>query len=405
MSHQYKQALEGIRVLDISNLIAGPGISTNLADFGADVIKVEHPKAGDYLRSWGAKKNGIPLAWKMHARGKRLLAVDMHKPEGQQIIKTLAAGSDLMIENFRPGKLEQWGLGYDVLSAQNKKLILVRVTGWGQTGPYKERPGFGTLAESVSGFAHITGQPDGPPTLPPFGLADGVTALVGTYAVMMALYYRDTRNGPGQVIDLSIYEPFFSILGPQAIEYDQLGIVQGRTGNRSPRGVPRNSYETADGRWVSISAASGNLAFRVFKAIGREDMVDDPNYGTAANRLANGDEIDAIIAAWIKTRPLDEVLATFEAHQVPMAPIYDIAQIMQDPQYRARNTVCEVADEDFGVVKMANIPPRLSLTPGRIRHAGRTQIGHDTMQILKEAGFSDKEIRGLDERGIVKIGA
>ena len=284
MSHQYKQALEGIRVLDISNLIAGPGISTNLADFGADVIKVEHPKTGDYLRNWGAKKNGIPLAWKMHARGKRLLSVDMHKPEGQQIIKTLAAGADLMIENFRPGKLEQWGLGYDTLSAQNKKLILVRVTGWGQTGPYKHRPGFGTLAESVSGFAHITGQPDGPPTLPPFGLADGVTALVGTYAAMMALYYRDTQDGPGQVIDLSIYEPFFSLLGPQAIEYDQLGIVQGRTGNRSPRGVPRNSYETADGRWVSISAASGNLAFRVFKAIGREDMVDDPKYGSAANR-------------------------------------------------------------------------------------------------------------------------
>ena len=217
MNQNGNQMLHGIKVLDIANLLAGPGISTNLADFGAQVIKVEHPKGGDPMRNWGEKKNGISLAWKSYSRGKRLLSVDMHQSAGQEIIKKLAAQSDVLIENYRPGRLEEWGLGYDQLSAINPKLIMVRVTGWGQTGPYKDRPGFGTLAEAFSGFAHITGQADGPPTLPPFGLADGITMLTGTYAVMMALYDRDIHNQPGQMIDLSIYESIFSILGPQEI--------------------------------------------------------------------------------------------------------------------------------------------------------------------------------------------
>ena len=256
--HQFTdQMLTGVSVLDISNLIAGPGISTNLADFGADVIKVEHPKIGDYIRNWGHSKNEVPLAWKSHARGKRLLSVNLNTVKGQKIILKLAEKADIMIESYRPGKLEEWGLDYDTLSAQNPKLILVRVTGWGQTGPYKNRPGFGTLAEAISGFAHITGQADGPPTLPSFALADGITGIVGTYAVMMALYHRDVHDQPGQVIDLSIFESIFSILGPQVIEFDQLGIVQKRFGNRSPRGVPRNAYETSDQRWVAVSASAG----------------------------------------------------------------------------------------------------------------------------------------------------
>ena len=228
MERNSEQMLANVSVLDISNLIAGPGISTILADFGADVIKVEHPKTGDYIRNWGHKKNGIPLAWKSHGRGKRLLSVNLNTAEGQKIIRKIASHVDVMIESYRPGKLEEWGLDYETLSADNPKLILIRVSGWGQTGPYRDRPGFGTLAEAFSGFAHITGQADGPPTLPSFALADGIAALVGTYAVMMALYYRDVQNRPGQIIDLSIFEPIFAVLGPQAIEYDQLGI----TGNR-----------------------------------------------------------------------------------------------------------------------------------------------------------------------------
>jgi crotonobetainyl-CoA:carnitine CoA-transferase CaiB-like acyl-CoA transferase len=280
-----EQMLSGVKVLDLSNLIVGPGISTILADFGANVIKVEHPKFGDYIRSWGHKKNGVPLAWKSHGRGKRLLSVDLNAVEGQRIIRRLAAETDVLIESYRPGKMEEWGLDYDTLVQDNPGIIMIRITGWGQTGPYKNRPGFGTLAEAFSGFAHMTGQKDGPPTLPSFPLGDGITSLVGVYSVMMALYYRDVHHKPGQIIDLSIFESIFSVLGPQAIEYDQLGRIQGRSGNRSTRGVPRNAYITADDRWVAISASASDMAFRLFKAIGRTDMIDDSRYNTPAKRL------------------------------------------------------------------------------------------------------------------------
>jgi len=401
MEQEHDQMLKKIKVLDISNLIAGPGISTILADFGADVIKVEHPKAGDYIRNWGHKKDGIPLAWKSHGRGKRLLAVNISKPAGQKIIRRIAAEVDIMIESYRPGKLEEWGLDYETLSRDNPKLILVRVTGWGQTGPYKDRPGFGTLAEAFSGFAHITGQADGPPTLPSFALADGVTALVGAYAVLAALYYRDVNDKPGQVIDLSIFESLFAVLGPQAIEYDQLKIVQKRFGNRSPRGVPRNAYQTSDNRWLAISASASDMAIRLFKAIGRDDMAADPQYATPGKRLENGDLIDGTIADWIRQRPLKAVLAKLEDFKVPVAPVYDIAQIMQDPQYQARQSIIQLPDEDLGAVKMTNIPVKFSKTPGRIRHTGRTQIGFDSIDILRSVGMSDPEIDQLIEQEIV----
>lgn len=399
---QTVQMLDGVRVLDISNLIAGPGISTILSDFGADVIKVEHPRAGDYIRNWGYRKNGVPLAWKAHGRGKRLLAVDINTPEGQRIIRRLAADVDVIIESYRPGKLESWGLGYDTLSGENPGLILVRVTGWGQTGPYRDRPGFGTLAEAFSGLAHITGQADGPPTLPSFALGDGVTSLVGANAVMMALYHRDVHDGAGQSIDLSIFESLFSLMGPQAIEYDQLGRIQHRVGNRSPRGAPRNAYETSDGRWVAISASASDMAFRLFRAMGREDMVTDPRYATPGKRLENGDAVDAIVADWIAGQTLDAVLERLEAYAVPVAPIYDIHQIMADPQYLARESIVRIPDEDLGTVRMANIVPRFSSTPGRIRHTGRTAIGHDTREILRRLGMGADEIASLHARGIVR---
>ena len=401
MERNSEQMLANVSVLDISNLIAGPGISTILADFGADVIKVEHPKTGDYIRNWGHKKNGIPLAWKSHGRGKRLLSVNLNTAEGQKIIRKIASHVDVMIESYRPGKLEEWGLDYETLSADNPKLILIRVSGWGQTGPYRDRPGFGTLAEAFSGFAHITGQADGPPTLPSFALADGIAALVGTYAVMMALYYRDVQNRPGQIIDLSIFEPIFAVLGPQAIEYDQLGIIQQRFGNRSPRGVPRNAYQTSDGRWVAISAFASDMALRLFRAMGRDDMLEDPRYNTAANRLENGDVVDGIVADWMKQYPLKEVLDRLEEYEVPVAPVYDIAQIMHDPQYQARQAITQIPDEDLGAVKMTNIPVKFSLTPGKIRHSGRTAIGHDTVAILKSIGINDREIEELIDKKIV----
>lgn len=402
MERNHKPILQGVRVIDISNLLAGPGISTNLADFGADVIKVEHPEAGDPMRNWGAIKNGISLAWKSHARGKRLIAVDINHTTGQEIILRLVGKADIMIENYRPGRLEKWGLGYDRLSAKNPKLILIRVTGWGQTGPYCERPGFGTLAEAFSGFAHITGFPDGPPTLPPFGLADGITSLVGTYAAMLALYHRDLHQQPGQVIDLSIFESIFSILGPQATEYDQMGIIQQRVGNRSPRGVPRNAYKTADDQWVAISANAPNIAARLFRAIGRDDMNTDSRYSTAAARLMRGDEVDGIVSQWIREHPLEEVLNVLWKNEVAIAPIYDIKQIMEDPHYQARQTIIQLADPDLGKVRIPNIVPRFSRTPGKIRHAGRNQIGNDTLDIMKEIDYSEEEIKDLAKKKVIK---
>ena len=403
MEQQNEQMLTGVKVLDLSNLIAGPGISTILADFGADVIKVEHPKIGDYVRNWGQKKNGVPLAWKYYGRGKRLLSVDLGKPDGQSIIRSLAAQTDILIESYRPGKMEEWNLDYETLAAENPGLIMIRITGFGQTGPYKNRPGFGTLAEAISGFAHITGQQDGPPTLPSFALGDGITSLVGTYSVMMALYHRDVHGKTGQVIDLSIYESMFPVIGPQAIEFDQLGKVQGRNGNRSTRGVPRNAYETSDNKWVAISASASDMAFRLFKAIGRADMVENPRYADQAKRLENGDEVDGIVADWIRSHPLNEVLPQFEAFGVPAAPVYDISQIYEDPQYQARETIIELEDDDFGSVKMANIPPRFSKNPGHIRYPGRAAVGHDTVEILQEMGLSDQDIETLVENNIVRV--
>ena len=403
MEQHSEQMLRGVKVLDLSNLIAGPGISTILADFGADVIKVEHPRIGDYIRNWGHKKDGVPLAWKSHGRGKRLLSVDLSRPEAQEIIRQIAADVDILIESYRPGKMEEWGLDYDSLAKDHPGLIMIRVTGWGQNGPFKDRPGFGTLAEAFSGFAHITGQADGPPTLPSCALGDGVTSLVGAYSVMMALYHRDVHGSTGQVIDLSIFESLFAVLGPQVIEYDQLGKIQNRFGNRSVRSVPRNAYETSDGRWVAISASASDMAFRLFKAIDREDMVENPRYANPQKRLENGDEVDKIVADWIKAHPLTEVLERLESFQVPIAPVYDIGQIVQDPQYLARRAIFHIEDEDLGPMRMTNIPPKFSRTPGKIRHTGRTAIGHDTQAILQSIGMSDKEIHALHDKGIIKM--
>lgn len=373
--------LRDIRVLDLSSLYAAPLIATNLGDFGADVVKVEHPR-GDDARRWGLSKDGVPLWWKVISRNKRVIALDLNEEADREVARRLAATADVVIENFRPGRMEAWGLGPDDLRRHNPGLIYLRVTGFGQTGPLSSQPGFGTLAEAFSGFAHITGSTEGPPTLPPFGLADGVAGLVGTYAAMIALYWRDTRGGEGQVIDLSLYEPLFSILGPQITEYQQLGVVQERQGNRSPRTAPRNAYRTADGHWVAISAGTQQVANRIFAAIGRADLGTDARFADAAGRRDNADEVDSLVAEWIAARPLVDVLARFDAEQAPIAPVYDAAQILADPHYRARQSIVEVPDPELGQVAMPGIVPRLSKTPGTIRHTGPTAVGADTEAVL-----------------------
>lgn len=376
--------LDGIKVLDLSSLYAGPLIATNLADFGADVVKAEHPR-GDDARRWGEAKDDIPLWWKVIARNKRLIVLDLNQAQDRETVRKLCAWADVIIENFRPGRMEQWGLGYEELKQINPKLIMVRVTGFGQFGPRSRDPGFGTLAEAFSGFAYLTGQTDGPPTLPPFGLADGVAALTGTYATMIALYWRDARDGgEGQVIDLSLYEPLFSILGPQVIEYSQLGVVQQRNGNRSPRTAPRNAYRTASGEWVAISAGTQQIANRVFAAIGRPDLSEDSRFSTPKARVIHANEVDQMVETWIQSHSFAEVMDRFQALEAPIAPVYATDQILRDAHYNARQSFLAVPDDDLGEVLMQNVVPKLSLTPGVIRHTGHTQLGADTALIYRD---------------------
>ncbi len=374
--------LSGVRILDLSSLYAAPLIATNLGDFGAEVIKVEHPR-GDDARRWGLSKDGVPLWWKVISRNKRVITLDLNLESDQAIVRELVGQADVLIENFRPGRMEAWGLGPDELAGINPRLVFVRVTGFGQTGPRKAQPGFGTLAEAFSGFAYITGWPDKPPTLPPFGLADGIAGLTGTFATMIALYWRDAQGGgKGQVIDLSLYEPLFSILGPQLAEYQHLGVVQERYGNRSSRTSPRNAYETKDGNWVALSGGTQQIANRIYAAIERPELAEDPRFSDAGGRRTNADELDVFVGEWISKHTLADVLDAFENAQAPIAPIHNAAQILADPHYRERGSIVEAPDPDLGVIAMPAVVPRLSRTPGVIRHTGPTAIGADTDDVL-----------------------
>jgi crotonobetainyl-CoA:carnitine CoA-transferase CaiB-like acyl-CoA transferase len=389
--------LQGVKVLDLATLFAGPLAATLLGDFGADVIKIEHPK-GDPVRSHGYAKNGVNLWWKMIGRNKRAMTLNLSHPEAQEILLGLAAQADVLIENFRPGTLEAWGLGPAELHGRNPRLVIARVTGFGQEGPYRRRPGFGTLAESMSGFAAMTGPADGPPTLPPFGLADGITALATSSAIMMALRHRDLA-GVGQVIDMAIIEPILTILGPQATWYDQLGVIQERAGNRSVNNAPRNTYKTGDGKWVAVSTSAQSIAERVMRLVGHPEVIDEPWFGSGADRAKHADILDAMVGDWIARRPLREVIDRFEAAEAAVAPIYDIRDVMEDPQYRALDSITTVEDDELGPIRMQNVMFRLSRTPGRIRFAGR-RVGADTESVLADwLRMSPERVAELRARG------
>jgi crotonobetainyl-CoA:carnitine CoA-transferase CaiB-like acyl-CoA transferase len=385
--------LQGIRVLETATLFAGPLAATHLGDFGADVLKIEHPTKPDAARGHGASKDGIGLWWKTIGRNKRMATLDLSQPEGQDVLLELAARADVLIENFRPGTLERWNLAPDRLLACNPGLVLARVTAFGQFGPYAGRPGFGSLAEAMSGFAAITGQPDGPPTLPPFGLADGITALATAFAIMTALRDRD-RTGRGQVIDMAIIEPMLSMLGGQVTVYDQLGTVAPRLGNRSANNAPRNTYRSRDGEWLAVSTSSQNIAERVMRLVGRAEVIDEPWFATGGGRAAHADELDTAVGDWIAERDAAEVLAAFEQAQAAIAPVYDASGIVTDPQFAALGTISTVSDADLGPVKMQNVLFRLSETPGRIRWTGRAH-GADTDAVLAELGRTAEEIGKL----------
>ncbi|MGH2812797.1 MAG: CaiB/BaiF CoA transferase family protein [Actinomycetota bacterium] len=392
--------LAGLRVIDASTVLAGPLCCQVLGDYGAEVIKLEHPERGDSMRGHGHSKNGQGLWWKILSRNKRCVGLYLGDPEGAEIFAALAAAADVVVENFRPGTLERWGVGYERLRQSNPGLVLVRITGFGQTGPYAPRPGFGTLAESMSGFAAITGQPDGPPTLPPFGLADGIAAITAATATMMALYHRDARGGGGQVVDLSILAPIVTVLGPQPTVYDQLGLVQERIGNRSENNAPRNTYQTKDGKWVALSTSADRIAERVMALVGHPEVADEPWFRSGRGRAQHGDLLDRYVSAWIADRTRDEVLEAFEAAEAPIAPVYDVADLMADAHVLATEMITTVDDPDLGPLKMQNLMFRLSETPGRIRHPGRA-IGADTHEVLAEIGVSPARIAELRERGVI----
>ncbi|KPI12588.1 CaiB/BaiF CoA transferase family protein [Streptomyces mirabilis] len=389
--------LTGLRVLDLATLFAGPLAATMLGDFGAEVVKVEHPAKPDPSRGHGPSKDGIGLWWKLLGRNKRTITLDLSRPGGRATLLRLAATADVIIENFRPGTLERWDLGWAELSAANPRLVLARVTAFGQFGPYAHRPGFGTLAEAMSGFAAITGEPDSPPTLPPFGLADSIAGLATAYAVMAALRARDASDR-GQVVDMAIIEPILTVLGPQPLWYDQLGYVQPRTGNRSANNAPRNTYRTADGSWVAVSTSAQSIAERLMRLVGRPELIEEPWFATGADRARHTDVLDEAVGSWIARHRRAEVLDAFEKAEAAVAPIQDVRDVMEDPQYAALDAITTVADPELGPLRMQNVLFRLSATPGAIRWTGRPH-GADTDAVLTELGLSEAEITTLRSEG------
>jgi formyl-CoA transferase len=397
---QARGALEGVRVLDLSRLVAGNTLTQVLADFGAEVIKVE-PPAGDTLRAW--QTNGVPVTWKLYSRSKKSLCLELRKPEAIELLLKLVPTVSMLIESFRPGILEKMGLAPDKLLERNPKLVVVRISGWGQDGPYSQRPGFGTLVEGMSGFASMNGFPDREPVLPPMYLADSVAGLHGAAAAMIALREAERPGGAGQVIDLPLLEPLFNILGPQAANLRLTGRVKARTGNRSTTTAPRNAYRTKDGHWVCLSASIQKMTERLFRAIGRPELIADPRYATNAARLAHAEELDAIIGAFIAERTQAENVAYFEKYEVTIGPVYDIAQIVEDPHVIERELVADYPDADMGAFPMHHVIPRLSKTPGAIR-APAPALGEHNRALLAGIGVDAALYAKLLAAGVVSEG-
>jgi crotonobetainyl-CoA:carnitine CoA-transferase CaiB-like acyl-CoA transferase len=388
-------ALTGVRVVDASNLLAAPFISMFLGDHGAEVVKVERPGVGDELRYWGSQRDGVGLYFKVVNRNKKSVTADLSTPLGAEILRRLAADADVLVENFRPGTMERWGLGYEVLSRGNPGLVMVRVTGYGQTGPYRQRAGFGTLAEAYAGFAAINGEEDGPPMLTGFALADSTTGLTGALLTMLALRARD-RDGAGQVVDLAIYEPLLTLLGPQVINHQQLGLVQQRSGNRLPFTAPRNVFRTRDRRWVSFAGSTQSTFTRLCRAVDRPELNDDPRYADHHLRLRNVQPLEDALREAIAALDLDELMRRAEAEGVAVAPVNTIADVVADPHVLARGNLVTVDDDELGALQMQNVVGGFSATPGSIRSAG-PRIGQHNREILVER-------LGLDERALREAG-
>ncbi len=391
-----KGALDGVRIIDMSRLVAGNTLTQMLGDFGAEVIKIE-PPAGDTLRAW--QTNGVATNWKIYARNKKSLALELRKPAARKILLDLLPSAAIFVESFRPGTLEEMGLGPDVMLARNPKLIIVRISGWGQTGAYKRRPGFGTLVEGMSGFAAINGFADREPVLPPIYMADAYAGLYGATGVMIALREVEMNDGKGQVIDLPLLDPVFAILGPQAANYRLTGKLKPRTGSRSTNSCPRNVYLCNDGKYVGLSASIQKMTERLFRSIDRPDLIEDPRYKTNANRVKNAADLDAIIGAFVAQRTQAENVAFFEKAEVTIGPIYDISQIVEDPHVIERELLADYPDADMGEFPMHHVVPRLSGTPGEIRSPA-PRLGEHNRALLAELGFDDAAYAQLVTDGV-----
>jgi crotonobetainyl-CoA:carnitine CoA-transferase CaiB-like acyl-CoA transferase len=392
--------LDGIRVIDMSRLVAGNAVSSQLADFGVEVIKIEDPGKGDPLRAW--QTGGVSLHWKLYARNKKSVALSLRPARGRELLLDLISTAEVLIENFRPGTLEKMGLAPAELHKRNPRLVIVRVSGWGQDGPYKDRPGFGTLVESMSGYASRTGFADREPVLPPTALADMVAGLYGAFAVMVALRRVEVEGGAGQVIDLPLLDPLFSFIAVEAPVYNLTQTIRARTGSRSETTSPRNVFRTKDGRYIGISASIQAMAERLFRAIGREDVIADPRFRTNTDRVKNAEECEAPIVEFIAARTLDENMAVFEAAEVTASPVYDIDQFLADAHVQARGIVVDVPDRQTGTVTMHNIIPRLSDTPGKLRTPA-PEIGEHTAEILGQLGVDEPGLAALIREGIIGL--
>lgn len=393
--------LAGIRILDLGTRVAAPFAATLLADFGAEVIKVELPGSGDFMRQIGPFDGDYSLWWAVEGRGKKSITLDLRKPQGQEILKRLVACSDVVVENFQPGTLEGWGLGYDALSSIQPGLILSRASVYGQSGPYRDRPGLDRNGIGFGGLLYLTGYKDHPPVRPGIILSDYLTGIFNAFAIMLALYHRDLRGGGGQWVDLSLYESIFRILEHTAAAYDRLGLVREREGNRLRNSAPLDNWETSDGEYLCIVAAGDGLFPRLARVMERPDLLEDPRFATLAARVQHADEINAIVGHWVKGLSAAEAEAKLIAAQVPVTRAYSIADIFEDPHYAARGNIVQVNDPTIGPLRMQGVYPHLSATPGQITR-GAPRLGEHNQEIYAQLlGLTVSEIAALRETGVI----
>jgi len=392
--------LKGIKVIELGTLVAGPSCSRILAEFGAEVIKIEAPDGGDQLRDWRKMYEGTSLWWYVQARNKKSVTVNLRAPEGQEIVRKLAADADLVIENFRPGALEKWDLGWEQLSKINPRLIMVRLSGYGQSGPYRDRPGFGVVAEAMGGMRYVTGYPDRPPVRLGISIGDSIAALYGVIGAMMALHHRDVNGGRGQFVDVALYEAVFSMMESLVPEFDVLGFVRERAGNALPGIVPSNTYPTRDGKYVIIGANNDSIFKRLMMAIGRADLANDPQLANNAGRVPRTAEIDSATADWTQQHDLEQVLAVLEQAEVPSGKVYDAADIVKDAHYLARGMIEQHHLPDGKPVKLPGIVPKLSETPGATEWVGPA-LGAHTAEILSALGYDMAAQQEMREKGVI----